>query len=127
MKYFISILVLLISCSSENFRNAEDALDAAREYKDGCLKGNFQKAAFYMIDSKNNIDRLNTIKTNYNNKGSQEKRDLKEASIMIKLNKIISPDLSEIVLANSAERNYDTLKVVLQNGKWLVDNIQFHK
>jgi len=43
-------------------------LDAGREFLDGCLKGNFDKAAFYMLPGAENTKALHTIENNYHKK-----------------------------------------------------------
>ena len=57
MKYALVIFCSIIFCScggEKNYPKAENALDAAREFIDACLKGNFEKATSYMTDDGNN-------------------------------------------------------------------------
>ncbi|MFY7965153.1 MAG: hypothetical protein ACOVO1_09675 [Chitinophagaceae bacterium] len=100
---------------------AEDALDAAREFKNSCLKGDFDRAKFYLIaNEKNNINLEDVVKL-YNSKDAEQQKELKEASIIITSNKEIAPSKFEIVLSNSYDKIADTISVIKENNFWLVD------
>ena len=111
--------MLLFSCSS--YPKAEDPLDAAREFIDACLKGDFKKASFYMIDDNTNNSELLKLKRDYNTKGQEEKHAYGTASIIIMEDATIN-DLTHIV---NYKTSYDNIarkvKVINRNGKWLVD------
>ena len=123
MKWFniLFLLILLSSCSQKKYHPAEDALDAAREFNDGCLRGDFDKAKFYAIDNNETKNELNKTEKEYNSKTSRQQKELKEASIIIQSNKEILQQHSQIILSNSVDKKLDTLNLVLQNNLWLVD------
>src|SRR3954454_23969353 len=78
---FVCISMLLFSCGS--YPKAEDPLDAAREFIDACLKGDFDKASFYMLQDKENQAMLDKVKANYNSGSSSQRKQYKEANIII--------------------------------------------
>src|SRR6266540_2671012 len=55
---------ILCYCNAKKYSKAENALDAGREFIDGCLKGDFEKAAFYMLDDDRNKELLLAQKRN---------------------------------------------------------------
>lgn len=118
---FIFLFLVLVSCKQEKLKPAEDALDAAREFKNACLKGDFDRAKFYLVTNEKNNLGLDDIIKFYKAKDKEQQRELKEASIIIRSNKEISSSNAQIVLSNSFDKALDTLSVVKQNNLWLVD------
>ncbi len=118
---FLPFFLVFISCKQAKMKPAEDALDAAREFKNSCLKGDFDRAKFYLIaNEKNNINLEDVVKL-YNSKDAEQQKELKEASIIITSNKEIAPSKFEIVLSNSYDKIADTISVIKENNFWLVD------
>jgi hypothetical protein len=122
-KYFISsILLLCISCSgNEKYASAENALDAGREFIDGCLKGDFDKAGFYLLHNTINDAVLSKLKQEYQQKSSIAKKQLKDASITILNVEEVSADATIISYSNSFNNTTRVLKVIHNNNVWLVD------
>jgi len=102
--FFIYFTVaIMCACNMNNYENAVTALDGGREFIDGCLKGDFKQASFYMINDSANNSELLKIKRDYNLKSADEKHKYASASIIIN------------------DRVARKVKVINQNGKWLVD------
>ena len=61
---------MLASCSTASapLVPAENGLDAGREFIDACLKGDFERASFYMMDTKENKAILDNIEKEYREK-----------------------------------------------------------
>jgi hypothetical protein len=114
-------ILFLFACGNKNYNPAEDALDAAREFKDACLKGDFAKANFYLLSSKENEIQLNKLKEIYFNQASNEIKESREASIIIQSSKEITANKTQIILRNSYSKILDTIIVVQQNKVWQVD------
>ena len=113
---------MLFACNTpKNQQPAEDALDAAREFKDACLKGDFDKAKFYLLPNKTSENKFRKIIESTHQQSTQQTKESKEASIVINAFKEISRDKSQIILSNSFDKNVDTIFVVHQNNLWLVD------
>src|SRR5206468_12293099 len=78
---FICISMLLFACN--NYTKAENPLDAAREFIDACLKGDFDKASYYMLQDKENKAFLDKVIANYKSKSSGERQQYNDANIVI--------------------------------------------
>lgn len=108
-------------CNNNNYKDAVTALDGGREFIDGCLKGDFKKAAFYMIsDSINNSDLLK-IKRDYNAKSPEQKSEYATASIIINDDEAINDSTHIINYKNSYDKIARKVKLIKRNDKWLVD------
>ncbi|MEP7319239.1 MAG: hypothetical protein ABI921_10865 [Panacibacter sp.] len=124
MKFAFVIFFSLIFCSCSNGKNypkAENALDAGREFIDGCLKGDFKRAAFYMTDDDRNKELLQTQQKNYDAKTKEEKQQYFDASIIINEDAVIDDSTHIINYRNSFDKTARKVKVLLQSNNWLVD------
>lgn len=126
----IGLLVLLVqACSSpaKNFTPAENGLDAGREFIDACLKGDFSKASFYMIDDGKNKQLLSKVEAAYREKDKEGRQELRLASINIK--EVSEPNDSTVLLyhSNSLDTSSKQTIVVKKNNNWLVDFKQSNK
>ena len=115
------ILLITISGCRNKYTDAATALDGGREFIDGCLKGDFEKAAFYMLDDNTNESELLKIKRDYNLKSAQQKHDYATASILINEDAMLNDSIHIINYSNSYDKIARKVKVVNRNGKWLVD------
>jgi PBP1b-binding outer membrane lipoprotein LpoB len=123
-RYLIALLMMFVisSCgSSKHYPKAENALDAGREFIDATLKGDFEKAAFYMIQDEQNKELLQKQKVSYLTKSDKEKKDYFDASINIFEDAVINDTTHVIGFQNSHDRIGRKIKVVLHEGNWLVD------
>ena len=116
--FFCSVI---FSCTEKHYTKAEDALDAGREFIDGCLKGDFDKASYYMLQDDENKSLLLQQKRNYNAKSQQEKQEYNTASIIIYEDASINDSTHVINYQNSYDKVGRKVKVVLKNNTWLVD------
>jgi aminoglycoside N3'-acetyltransferase len=110
-----------MSCGNKQYQPAEDALDAAREFKNACLIGDFEKAKFYVKSTEYNTVALEDIMKRYKTTGSEQKKELKDASLRVISNKEIDSVSSQIILSNSFDKKVDTFFAVKENNSWLVD------
>lgn len=126
----IGLLVLLLTaCISpaKNFTPAENGLDAGREFIDACLKGDFSKASFYMVDDEKNKQLLSTVEAAYREKDKEGRQELRIASINIK--EVAEPNDSTVMLyhSNSLDTSAKQTIIVKRNNIWLVDYKQSNK
>jgi hypothetical protein len=112
--------IILCNCN-QKYSKAENALDAGREFIDGCLKGDFDKATYYMLDDTQNKKLLLEQKRNYDGKSKQEKLEYSQASIIINEDATINDSTHIINYQNSYDKIGRKVKVILNNNKWLVD------
>jgi len=120
----LTILVLMAcACNSEEdkYPKAENAFDASREFIDGCLKGDFTKATFYMVNDAENNKGLLKIKNDYNAKTSLQKQQYHEASIIVSQDEAVSDTVHIINYMNSYDKIARKIKAVLRQGVWQVD------
>ena len=124
MKYlFICLPFLFLSCNNfhSDYKNADNALDAGREFIDACLKGDFTKAAFYMIPDDTNKKFLDGLEKQYRKKGREGRQQYREASIVISGIDNPTENTTIINYSNSYDQVGHKIKVTQQDNKWLVD------
>jgi len=119
--YAIFFIPLFFACISSNYEPAITALDGGREFIDGCLKGDFKKANFYMVDDSNNQRDLLKIKRDYNLKSQDQKQAYAAASIIINEDETINDSTHIINYSNSYDKVARKVKVIKRNENWLVD------
>lgn len=119
---FISA-ILFTACTARQseYRKAEDALDAGREFINSRLQGDFLKAGFYMLPSDLNVVSLQETERAYRLKNKEERQNWRTASINIKEVKEVNDSITLIYFQNSFDKITDTVKVVKRDGNWLVD------
>ncbi len=117
---FLMAFITLASCGSK-YPPAENAFDAGREFIDGCLKGDFNKASFYMLPNATNNNLLDSIQKEYNAKSTMLKQQYKSASIIIDQEETVSDSVHIIYYKNSYDNIAHKLKVIKNNDNWLVD------
>ena len=121
-KLLIVFFAVAISCNNQPaYTKAENALDAGREFIDGCLKGDFKKAAFYMLDDTENKQKLSQLEKDYRSKNNTDRQQYDNASIIIDQEETLNDTLEIIHYRNSFDRITRKVKVVIHNGVWLVD------
>lgn len=121
--FSIVILFFAISCTSKKqpLLPAENAFDAGREFIDANLKGDFQKASFYMVDDEKNKEFLAVAEKEYRAKDKEGRQELRTASINLEKVEDIDSALSIIYYSNSFEKKAQKIKVIKANQGWLVD------
>jgi hypothetical protein len=124
MKSFIWIsFLLLAACSAkqQEYRKAEDALDAGREYINATLQGDFSRAAFYTVTDERNKQLLLLTEKTYREKDKEGRQQFRTASINIAEVKELSDSITAIHYSNSFDKEAHILQVVKRNQTWLVD------
>jgi hypothetical protein len=113
--------VLFFCCNVKKYSRAENALDAGREFIDGCLKGDFDKASYYMLQDTENNSLLLQQKKNYDAKSKQEKQEYSSASIIIYEDATLNDSTHIINYQNSYDKTGRKVKVIFHNNTWMVD------
>lgn len=122
LKYFCYFILLFCFCRcGQQYPPATTPLEGAREFIDGCLKGDFTKAGAYMIDDAENQKDLLKIKRDYDGKSEDQKHDYAIASIIINEDATVNDTIHVINYKNSYDQFARKVKVVQRNNKWLVD------
>jgi hypothetical protein len=119
---FLILLMGFFSCNQpEGFKEAEDPLDAGREFVRAVLDGNYEKAVLYIEDNQEDKDLFERYKQYMNNQPKKEKLQLKSSSIIINKVENLSDTVSIVNFSNSYSMKPTELKIVQKNKKWLVD------
>lgn len=120
-KYVCFILLFSICSCGEKYPAATTPLEGAREFIDGCLKGDFTKAQAYMVNDPENKSDLLKIKRDYDGKSEDQKHAYALASIIINEDDAVNDTIHVIDYKNSYDQFARKVKVVQRNNKWLVD------
>ncbi|HET9824525.1 MAG TPA: hypothetical protein VFP87_04290 [Chitinophagaceae bacterium] len=127
LKITISVFFLLIlsNCNNPDHdageHKSESDMDAARNFLEAALKGDYKQASTYMLQDSTNMGYLAVTERKYNRMDPDEKRNLRDASLRF-YNPLLQNDSTTItVFSNSYKNDKDTLRIVKQNGQWLVD------
>ena len=124
MKYLLLCMAFLsIACGGkqQDYRKAEDALDAGREFINSKLQGDFSKAAFYILPNEKNTGILQEMERSYREMNREGRQQWRTASINIQEVKDLNDSITVIYFQNSSDKLADTIYVVKQKGDWLVD------
>lgn len=122
MKYILILISCIIfSCdSSPTYSHAENALDAGREFIDGCLKGDFRQAAFYMKIDEADKAALDVLKKKYYSFSEAERTQLGQASIIILQDSTVNDTLHFLQFRNSYDTTQKIIFVSLNQDAWQV-------
>lgn len=124
MKRLILLLAcaLVFACNSHSkYPQAENALDAGREFIDGFLKGDTRKASAYMIQDDENRELLERLHRQLKTRNHEDQQGYKESSIII--GDVDNVNENEVIIQyqSSYDRTGRKIKVVRHKGVWLVD------
>ena len=127
MRRLLTIFLFLqffCACNNDNTETptSENDVDAARNFIQAALDGNYKKArTFILADSLNN-QYLDAVERNYQLRMSPaDKSGYRNATPRILSVRPISDSVSIINYTNSYKKVNDSLKVVKANGQWMVD------
>lgn len=116
------IIAAFYACNSEPaYPKAENSFDAAREFIDACLKGQFERANAYMLKDEENEKHLDELRKDYALKTKANKEEYKEASIIVTNDETLNDSTHLIYYKNSYDKIARKVKVIQTNGTWLVD------
>jgi hypothetical protein len=127
MKRILTLLFLffIFSCNNsekETEKKADSDIDAARNFLEAALKGNFQEASNYMLQDSINTGFLDGRARTYQNLSGEEKTNMKEASLhFYEPSQRPNDSTTIIIFSNSYKNDKDTLRILKTEGKWLVD------
>lgn len=124
MKWLVAIsFAVCLACNpkEQEYRKAEDALDAGREYIQSCLAGDFSKAAFYTVGDEINTRLVKQAEDAYRQKDKEGRQQFRNASINIHEIKTLTDSTTYIQYNNSFDKELHRLIVVKRNNDWQVD------
>lgn len=116
-----ALLLLVTACTDKDKTTSDNDVDAARNFIQSALNGDFDRARKFMVnDSLNNQDLDNVVRLS-ERLTPEEKQKYREASIRIHDVRTVNDSTSVIVFSNSFKNKQDSLKIVRLNNEWLVD------
>lgn len=126
------LLVSLFACNSDDRQStsttSDNAVDAARNFIQAALVGDFERATKFMVNDSLNHEDLNAIQRLNERLSKEEKDKYQEASIRIHQDRKLNDSTRIIYYSNSFRNKQDSLKVIKTNNEWLVDfKFMFHK
>ena len=118
-----SFLLLLIACKNNDKSGSvsDNDMDAARNFLDAALKGDFKEANKYMLQDSANQDYLVLSERSYQRMDPEKKDNLKKASLNFFDTRQVNDSTTVTIFANSYKNKKDTLRIVRRSGQWLVD------
>jgi len=130
--YCTFLFVCLVACNSDDRQSSsttsDNAVDAARNFIQAALVGDFDRAKIFMVNDSLNLEDLNAIKRLNERQTTEEKEKYQVASIRIHEDRKVNDSTEIVYFSNSYRNKTDSLKVIKADGKWLVDfKFMFHK
>ena len=124
-------LLALASCSDDrqaSSDSSDSAVDAARNFVQAALVGDFDRAEKFMVDDSLNKEDLNTVRRLNERLSKEEKDRYQEACIRIHQDRKINDSTEVVYYSNSFKNKIDSLKVIRDKDEWKVDfKFMFHK
>jgi hypothetical protein len=126
----ISLIFLsfLASCGNEDsnrsaapLTESENPEDAARNFINSLLKRDFNKARTFLVNDTLNNQYLDVTERHFGQMSQQEQLNYGSASINIAEVRKVSDTVSIIHYSNSYKKQPDSVRVVKQDGRWLID------
>lgn len=122
---FTLLTILFYSCADSDRKldgEPENADDAARAFIRAALDGDYNKARTLLVDDSLNKEDINISERLYKERMSaDDKAKYRGASIHIHETKKLDDSTSIVYYSNTYRNQQDSLKVVKQGEKWLVD------
>jgi hypothetical protein len=119
----ILCLSLLIACRNNDrpAGKSENDIDAARTFIRAALDGKFEEARTYLFTDSINTNWMDVAERSYRKTDDETKRGYRSSSINIHQVNQVNDSTTVVIYSNSFKNDHDTLKVLKQNGQWLVD------
>jgi len=121
------LLQFFLCCNNADHEHSstarsENDIDAARNFIQAALDGNYRKARTYALADSFNQQYVDLFERIYKERmNPEDKRGYREASINIHSVTPLNDSVTLINFSNSYKNKNDSLKVVRLNGQWLVD------
>ncbi|HEY1871551.1 MAG TPA: hypothetical protein VGG71_10865, partial [Chitinophagaceae bacterium] len=100
---------------------SDSDMDAARNFLDAALKGDFKEANKYMLQDSANQDYLFLSERSYQRISPEKKDSMRKASLRFFDTRQVNDSTTITIFANSYRNDKDTLRIVRRSGQWLVD------
>jgi hypothetical protein len=117
------ILLSFFACStpSKKPQEAENEIDAARQFIRASLDGRFDLARDFLLNDSLNNNYLDLVQRSYQKVSPADRESYKGATIIIHNASTINDSTSILIFSNSFKNEQDTLRVIKIENKWWVD------
>lgn len=122
--WILATVLTLVACNNSGaYTKAEDAQDAARKFIEASLKGDYDRASFYMYQDSAGVNNmlLNTLRNKYNQRPQDDKVRLQSASIIVLNTENLTDSTLKYMYRTSYQKDTTQLQIVKANGEWVVD------
>ena len=121
--YLSSLLVFFAACNNgDKTDTPADDIGAASAFLRAALDGDFSRAKTYIVNDSVNQVYIDLSERQYRERMiPDEKARYKNASIIVHEFRHVNDSTTIIYYSNTYRNQRDSLKVLKQNGKWLVD------
>ena len=114
--------MLVFSCTDpKNFRKAEDAQDAGREFIRASLDGNYEKAQYYLLQDSTNQLLMAKWKKDYDRLDPDIRMRYKDDNILPINISTVNDSITSYTYSNSYKKDTTTIRIVRIKDEWLVD------
>lgn len=118
---FATLIGFISGCQQQNSNPASD-IDAAQAFIRHCNQNEFEQAKPLLLHDKTNEEYFEMARQKFGQQSKEELEAYKSADIIIHEIKPVSDSVSIISYSNSNKQQVkQNLKLVRQNGNWLVD------
>jgi hypothetical protein len=121
---FLILAIFFYSCKTKEQREAEpeNDIDAARNFIRAALDGRYDLAKTFLLSDSTNASYLDNARRIYERLSNETRNNYRTSSINIHhVFELVKDSLTIVEFSNSFKNDHDSLKVVRQNGKWLID------
>lgn len=118
---FLFLLLFLAACNNKKQNEADDDVNTASNFIRAALDGKFKEAQSYMLSDSINKNYLDIAESNYQKADLDTKTNYRNSSINIHKITPVNDSTTIIIYSNSFKNDHDTLKLLKEQGKWLVD------
>ena len=119
---FLFLLFVFYACNiKKESGQSENDIDAARNFIRAALDGEFDKARTYLLPDSINTNWMDVAERSYQKTDEETKRGYRSSSIIIHQVSPVNDSTMVVIYSNSFMNDHDTLKVLKQNGQWLID------
>lgn len=115
------LVVAACNTPAEKPQEAENEIDAARQFIRASLDGRFDLARDFLLADSLNNNYMDLAERSYQKTTPADKENYKGATIVIHNTNAVNDSTTIVIFSNSFKNDHDTLRVLKSNGKWRVD------
>lgn len=115
------LVVSACETPAEKPQEAENEIDAARQFIRASLDGRFDLARDYLLVDSLNNNYLDLAERSYRKATPADKENYKGSTIVIHNTNTVNDSTTIVIFSNSFKNDHDTLRVLKTEGKWRVD------